>query len=66
MSNMYCTDCTAYEDACDRGEDRDFCHYKHKELACIELEISRNVPPNAYGYCRGFIPIGTDAIKVIR
>jgi len=65
MSNMYCEDCSNHEDTFDEDGARVFCWRKNKLLACIELEISRNVPPDAYGYCRGFIPIGTDTIKVM-
>ena len=56
MSNVYCTDCVNHEDTFDENGAVDYCLYKDRQLSYIELEISRNVPHNAYGYCEGFIP----------
>lgn len=62
MSNLYCTDCSQYEDTFNENGAVGWCWRKNRELKCLELEIARNVPPEAYGYCRGFIPAGCDAI----
>jgi len=62
---MYCEDCVNHDQSFDEDGSRIHCWRKNKLLTCLELEIARNVPPGAYGYCRGFIPIGCDAIVVL-
>ncbi len=65
MSNLYCTDCTNHEDTFNEDGASSHCWHKDEPLRCLDLTIARNVPPEANGYCRGFIPIGTNAIEIL-
>ena len=62
MTDLFCEDCGQSEPTFNDDGATLWCWRRNRELTCLEQRIARNVPPTAYGYCRGFIPSGCDAI----